>query len=307
MVNTKGIFWLSSYPKSGNTWFRIFLGNLLSLSGLIDRVEDNEQSSNKHHDASTPPLHLNHVDDLINDHITTSRIWVNQACGFNTANLTDNELDTLLPTLYTWYSAQQPKITYHKIHKAYTYVGNNQPLIPHKGCLGIIYFIRNPLDIAISLANHFFCTIDDAIKMMGDKSYALYHYPLRQLLFSWSMHVNSWVEAKEINILFLRYEDMIAKSLESFTKAAQFLQLNVTRNRIEQAIAHASFDKLQQFENDIGFMDKPPKLKNFFRKGIAGDWQTMLTADQIKRMIDDHGEVMQKFGYLNKQNEPMVG
>ena len=25
----KGIVWLASYPKSGNTWFRAFLANLL--------------------------------------------------------------------------------------------------------------------------------------------------------------------------------------------------------------------------------------------------------------------------------------
>jgi hypothetical protein len=244
---------------------------------------------------------------MINDHIATSRIWVNQACGFNSANLTDDELDTLMPTLYTWYGAQQTKITYHKIHRAYTYVDNNQPLIPHEGCLGTIYFIRNPLDIAISLANHFFFTIDEAINMMGDTSYALYYYPLRQLLFSWSMHVSSWVKSKGAPVLLIRYEDMIAKPLEAFTKAAQFLQLNVTRNMIEQAISHASFDKLQHFESEIGYIDKPPKLTCFFRKGIAGDWQTRLSADQIKRLIDDHGEVMQRFGYLNEQNEPMIG
>lgn len=30
--NKNGIYWLASYPKSGNTWFRIFLVNLLNKS-----------------------------------------------------------------------------------------------------------------------------------------------------------------------------------------------------------------------------------------------------------------------------------
>jgi hypothetical protein len=28
MLKEQGIFWLASYPKSGNTWFRSFLQNL---------------------------------------------------------------------------------------------------------------------------------------------------------------------------------------------------------------------------------------------------------------------------------------
>lgn len=289
MNASKGIFWLSSYPKSGNTWFRIFLANLLKLS-----IENN-------------PVYLNHVVHMINDHITTDRTWVEKACGFNTSQLTDDELDALLPELYTRYHAQQTEITYHKIHRAYTYVNGHQPLIPLNQCLGAIYFIRNPLDISISLANHFNFSIDDAIQMMGDKSYALYYYSLRQLLFSWSMHVESWIQTKAYNLFVLRYEDMIMNPLESFTRAVNFLKLDASSQLIEQALSHASFDKLQQFENDVGFVDKPSQLKHFFRKGIMGDWQTTLSEKQIQKIIMDHGYVMQKFGYLNQNNEPIVG
>ncbi|MDP1602352.1 MAG: sulfotransferase domain-containing protein [Legionella sp.] len=294
MTHSQGIFWLSSYPKSGNTWFRIFLANLLNLSGLIKA------------DSFEEPMNINHVDYLINDNISTNRTWVNQACGFNTSWLTDDELDALMPSLFSWQSAQQTDVTYHKIHRAYTYVDDNKPLIPLKGCLGAIYFIRNPLDIAISFANHLSCTIDEVINIMGDRTYALYHYPLRQLLFSWSMHVNSWVNAKGCNHFILRYEDMITNPVESFTNAVKFLNLDVSASIIEQAISGASFDKLQQFEKKVGFMDKPPKLSNFFRKGVAGDWQTTLTADQIQRIIHDHGDVMRTFGYLNEHYEPII-
>ena len=168
MNTSKGLFWLSSYPKSGNTWFRIFLANLLKLS------KENQ------------PIYLNHVDHLINDHITTQKTWVNEACGFDTAHLTDDELDALMPALYARHNEQQTTITYHKTHRAYSYIGEQQPLMPLDKCVGALYFIRNPLDVAISLANHFSFSVDDAINMMSDKSFALYYYPLRQLLFSCS-------------------------------------------------------------------------------------------------------------------------
>lgn len=288
MNNRRGIYWLSSYPKSGNTWFRIFLGNLLHVM---------------QHDAG--PIDINHVNDMINDHIATDRTWVNDACGFNTSWLTDDELDELMPTLYKWYSRQRYDVSYHKIHRAYTYIKNEQPLIPTEGCLGTVYFIRNPLDIAISMANHFFCSIDDAILMMNDPNYALYHYPLRQLLHSWSRHVKSWEAAESMNILFLRYEDMLRQPLETFTEATRFLQLDATSTQIEAAISYSSFEKLQQFENEVGFIDKPPRLKHFFRKGIADDWRSTLSNNQIQRIIDDHGDVMQTWGYINNQHEPI--
>ena len=289
MKTSKGLYWLSSYPKSGNTWFRIFLANLLNLS-----------KENK-------PMPINEVDHHINDHITTTRTWINQACGFDTAPLTDDEIDSLIPGLYKKYNEIHCDVSYHKIHRAYTLVDNNQPLIPLDHCLGAIYFVRNPLDVAPSLANHFNFSIDDAITMMGDKQFALYYYPLRQWLLSWSLHVDSWVQSKADNILFLRYEDMVMKPLETFTKAVHFLKLDISPDLIEQAIAHSSFHKLKQFEDTVGFQDKPPALKHFFRKGIVGDWQSTLTDNQIQKMITDHGSVMQQFGYLDQHNKPIVG
>ncbi|MFI4919707.1 MAG: sulfotransferase domain-containing protein [Legionellales bacterium] len=286
MRQTKGLFWLSSYPKSGNTWFRVFLANVLH--------------------AANKTIALNDVDQLINDRIVTDRAFMDKVCGFNTALLNDNELDTLNPSIYKWVGMAQQEISYHKTHKAYTYVNVNEPLIPNQGCLGSIYFVRNPLDVAISLANHFSFSINEAIEMLGNKTYSLTHFPLRQTLLSWSMHVNSWVNAESINLLVLRYEDMHLDPLITFTKAAQFLQLDTTPEMINQAISLAQFDKLQQYEATIGFMDKPPKLKHFFRKGTVGDWQNTLTESQVQQIIHEHGDTMQAFGYVDANHQPIT-
>ncbi len=282
MAINKGLFWLSSYPKSGNTWFRIFLANLLY--------------------AGDKSVDINQVESLIHDQITTNRYWFDRESGFDTALLSHDELDRLRPMLYREYS-ERHEVSYHKIHDAYTYLNHDEPLIPKEGCLGAIYFIRNPLDVVVSLANHFLCSIDDAIAILGNPTFAF--YPLRQWFLSWSQHVMSWVNAKDINLLVLRYEDMLLDPLNSFTKAAHFLKLDVTPECILQAISNSEFNKLQKIETEIGFFEKPPRLKNFFRKGIVGDWKNTLNEIQIQKIIHDHAEVMEKFGYLNKDRSPI--
>lgn len=288
-MHNKGIFWLASYPKSGNTWFRIFLANLLNTS-----------------DA---PIDLNHLNTGM---IASNRQWMDNALGFNSSDLSHDEIDALRPLVYQWYSETMETIGYHKIHDAYTYIRDDNPLIPTQGCLGAIYFIRNPLDVSVSFANHLSCTIDDAIAYMGNREYAFcsgkyrQYDQLRQQLLSWSLHVNSWVSAKNMNLLIIRYEDMKQHPEETFIKAVQFLGLDKTREAIELAHRQSSIAHLQQLETINGFREKPANVKQFFRKGIVGDWQTALTEQQVKRIISDHKAVMMAFGYLDAQGNPIV-
>lgn len=285
MLAEKGIFWLSSYPKSGNTWFRIFLANLLS--------------------TSDEPVSLNSINTGA---IASARGWVDQALGFDSADLSSDELDELRPSIYIWHSENKEGIAHHKIHDAYTYLGNSQPLIPLEGCLGALYFIRNPLDVAISFASHSHCSIDQAIEHMGNKEYAFckgkyrQHNQLRQWLLSWSLHVQSWVTAKNLNLLVLRYEDMVLNPLTTFSKAVKFLQLDFSPKDIAKALDHSKIERLQQLEEVSGFRERPAKMERFFRKGVVGDWKSTLTDEQIKRVIKDHASVMADYGYLEGLN-----
>ena len=290
MPTNKGIFWLASYPKSGNTWFRIFLANLLN--------------------TSDDPIDLNQINTGM---IASAREWMDEMLGFDSANLSHDELDALRPGIYKSYSNTLTKVGYHKIHDAYSYLENNEPMIPTEHCLGALYFIRNPLDVAISFANHSHCTIDHTIENMANPTFAFcrgryrQHNQLRQWLYSWSMHVQSWVEEKGIPVLILRYEDMKLNPITTFTKAVQFLQLDTTPQKIEQALANAHIDKLQQFETESNFREKPAKVARFFRKGMVGDWQNTLADAQIQKIIADHGDTMRTFGYLDANNNPIVG
>ena len=282
MAVNKGLFWLASYPKSGNTWFRIVLANLLN--------------------TSTNPIDLNQINTGA---IASGRDWIDEALGFDSACLDHDELDQLRPAIYKWHSEQCNQVGFHKIHDAYTFVDNGSPMIPLEGCLGALYFIRNPLDVAISFANHSHCSIDKAIENMGHQTFAFckgkyrQHNQLRQWLLSWSLHVQSWVEAQDIKVLVLRYEDMKQNPLPTFTKAIEFLQLGSSQADIAQAVDNASIEKLQQQEEELGFSEKPAKVHRFFRKGVVDDWRNTLTPAQINQVIRDHGDMMQRYGYLD--------
>ena len=68
--------------------------------------------------------------------------------------------------------------------------------------------------------------------------------------------------------------------------------------RIRRAVEHASFDKLQAMERETGFVERSKYSDRFFRSGQSGAWKGKLTPEQARRIERDHGEQMQRFGYV---------
>ncbi|KTC96136.1 sulfotransferase domain-containing protein [Legionella erythra] len=284
MPKTQGIFWLASYPKSGNTWFRIVLSKLLQPASELSLIND--------------------MDNILGSPMVANRGWMNKALGFDSATLSDDEVDKLRPKAYASFAARLEHPVYIKVHDAYTFINDDQPLFPSEGCLGAIYFIRNPLDAAISMAHHVQCPLDWSIHMMGQAGFEVplpgqRDKQLRQKLLSWSLHVESWTLLPDFPVLVLRYEDMLTDPLATFGKALQFLGLDFTQAAVLNAIENSSFDKLQAFERQFGFKEK--QNGPFFRKGIAGDWRNTLTETQVRQVVTQHAPIMQQYGYLDGQ------
>lgn len=284
-----GIYWLASYPKSGNTWFRTVLANYLS---------DSDQ-----------PVGIN---DLNTGAIASSRAWVDEVLGVDTADLTQGEIDALRPEVYRWTVAERPDLVrYHKIHDAYSRRRDGTPLVDNAATLGAIYILRNPLDIVPSLANHDGIDLDLAIDYMANPLHCLARSKVkmpRQLLQrigSWSQHVESWVDAADIRVQILRYEDMQSDPVSAFGSAFNFMGLSIRSDKLKRAITACRFEKLAAQEETDGFVDRPLKNKRFFRKGIVGDWRETLTSSQIDRVIESHSPVMRRFGYLDRNNSPL--
>lgn len=288
MTPDQGIIWLASYPKSGNTWFRIFLTHLL-------------------HDHKSE---LNFNQQTILGTGSAARFVMDDALGFNSALLTEEELSVVRPEIYNWHG-QQPGVKYFKIHDAYYNPNNRQPIIPQETCLGVLYFIRNPLDVAISFAHHMNCSIDESINKMnylylslkGSSTKSMSQ--VRQICSSWSWHVKSWTTSQEVKVLVMRYEDMHANTLATFSRALDFLQLHYSEERIRQALANSSFSQLKQQETQHGFRESAAPSRAFFRKGVVGDWEHTLSKTQIESIVRHHAPMMREFGYLDEQNKPI--
>lgn len=283
-----GIFWLASYPKSGNTWFRTFMRNL---------TED-----------GTAPVDIN---DLSTGQIASSRYWLDEVLGFDTADLTPDEIIRLRPGVYDWSAAQSPEPGYHKTHDAWSLTPQGQPLLGGQATRGALYLLRNPLDVAPSLANHNGTDIDTAITMMAQPEHALSQRrnglstQVRQDMGTWSAHVLSWVDAPDLPCHVLRYEDMQADPLDAFGAAARFLGLPDDPERLAKAIGFSAFDVVARQEQEHGFRERPARAPRFFRQGRSGGWRTQLTPTQVDRITADQGAVMARFGYLDSAGTPV--
>ncbi len=281
MKSKKNIVWLASYPKSGNTWFRVFLTNLLSNS---DNPAD--------------------INNLYPTTIASSRTLFDEATGLPSSDLTQDEIEKLRPRVYRYMSETSDEIIYHKIHDAWIILNEGTDLVPKEVTKGVLYFIRNPLDVAVSFAHHSATTIDKAIDMMNNHDFAFcsretkLHNQTRQRLLTWSEHVASWIDQSGLPVKILRYEDMLNDPFEIFKQAVKFLHLPATDNKIKKALEFSSFEIVSHQEKENGFREKAAKSESFFRKGKSGDWQNVLTKEQIERIVSIHKNVMERFGYL---------
>lgn len=281
------IIWLASYPKSGNTWFRIFLSNLLG---------EKEEAADINKITST-------------NGIASGRSIFDEICGIEASDLSFEEIDNLRPELYRIISGEAKKTIFLKVHDAYTFLENKNPIFPPNATKGVIYIIRNPLDMAVSYANHVGLSLQDSIMQMGEntnkfsKSKRKLSSQLRQKLLSWSNHVNSWTKAKGHNVHVMRYEDMKLAPIETFTAAVKFSGLNFNPDEILDAIQKSSFEELQKQEIEKGFKEKSPKSPCFFRKGEIGSWREELDEEQVHQILNNHKEIMIKHGYLTPDGE----
>lgn len=273
----QGIIWIASYPKSGNTWMRAFLANLLS--------------------DSKEPVPFEEISGLCPGEAL--KVYYHKFYG------PDFPVDNNLEVCRTRTDLQQRLAASSQLPiflKTHSYLGqaNGFDMINTQITLGSIYMVRNPLDVAISAAPHFNVSIDQSIKLMATAHMA--SQSQGKLVFEkttdWSTHVRSWTPEGHPNFLVLRYEDMLEDPLSTFGKAVKFLNIKKPQKDVRRAIKNSSFKTLQTMEKAKDFGEKPDHAKSFFRKGSSGQWQDVLTKDQVASIIDTHREQMERFGYI---------
>ena len=270
------IVWLASYPKSGNTWLRAFLANLIA-----NRL------------APVPLAELPSYGRLEAEPELYSRI-----AGRPSTELDFAELCALRPQVHAAIGAAAMKTVFVKTHSMAGAI-DGVPLLTPQVSAGSIYVVRNPLDVAISMSHHFGIDQDAAIDYLNNENSATENSEMfvTEFLGSWSQHVKSWADLESERILILRYEDLLDKPAKWFGKVARMVGTE-DRARIERAIRHSDFRALAEMEKRDGFVEVPIKGKRFFRAGRSNQWREKLSREQVARIIKAHREQMQRFGYV---------
>ena len=219
-----------------------------------------------------------------------------------------------------------------KVHDAYLRTGDGTALFPKEATAGVVYLVRNPLDVAVSYAHHLQKSIDDTVRWMNDPAAAEaevtggIHTQVPQPLLTWSGHVSSWLDQEELSIHVARYEDLLADPTAAFGAIVRFAGLDrgdgtpagehgssslpersSTSARLARAVDHAAFSRLRAQEEASGFFEKQPTAPSFFRAGVAGSWRNVLDSRQVRALVDAHGPVMARLGYLHEAEAFLAG
>lgn len=279
-----GIVWIASYPKSGNTWTRNVLHNLLGFAQGEGPGKEEEQDINAMNEYTTWDFMGPDYEKIL---------------GKPPLEATREEIARARPQVQVMIADDSDGLLLLKTHHALV-TDRGYPVINGAATSGAVYIVRNPLDVAISFSHHMNKSIDDAIEFMSQEGLEteITEKRVYEVYGSWSENVYSWTRKPNRAIYVMRYEDMLADPKKMFGGLARHLLIPVTEAQVDKAIELSSFKNLKKQEEEKGFREKPKHAKQFFRSGKSGEWRETLTQDQIKQIVHDHRKQMARFGYL---------
>ena len=280
----KKIIWISSYPKSGNTWVRYFLCNYF----FNDSWEDLNFEILKNIDKFPPYEYLKKIVDekiILNNAYNISKYWIKI----------------------------QKEVT--KIKKNYLFYKNHNSLVSIEGneftndlfSLAAIYIVRDPRDVLISYLNFdSTLTMKEGFKRLTNEQ--LYCHVSKknsldvEVLGSWKFNYISWRDGvKNMPRLIIKYEDLVNDTYNTMLKVIIFLSnlinSKIDHEKIKFSIKQSSFQRLQKLENTFGF-EEISSTNKFFNSGKINQWKNQLTKDQIYFIENTFKEEMKELNYI---------
>ena len=277
------IFWLASYPKSGNTWIRMFLRSYFLSSNQKFSLNEKGMHDFEVLNFPTPELLKNANIDYSNFH-NIAKNWVTLQDIINLNG----------------------KLNFLKTHNGNFNLGN-YPFTNTDNTIGGIYIVRDPRDVVLSYANHFGLDNSESTNMLMDKESCEQYFDkklnekyLRSLMGSWSMNYLSWRHYKGRKIHLMKYEDLVENPKKNFFKMLEYINsiisINIDQNKISKSVEETAFDRLQNLEESEGFIEVGKG--KFFRKGKVGEWKEKLDPKLIKKIEDHFRKEMMELDYL---------
>lgn len=236
---------------------------------------------------------------FLKEGIASSRRRFEDATLLDSHLLRPNEIEQLRPTVHDAFAQEVEADAFIKTHDAYTHLADGTPVLG-RAAAGAIYLIRDPRDVAVSLAHFWACPLEVAIAFLNNPEGCLNGNPAQtaQKVNGWSGHARSWLDQTDLPVHVARYEDLLTDTMAAFGSVLEFFGVGATDTEIARAVQYASFGELKRQEQEKGFRETADNAAVFFREGRAGAWREILGAEQQKSIELAHGELMAQYEYL---------
>ena len=279
------IIWLSSYPKSGNTWLRSLLSSYFFT---------NDGSFNfnilKNIDQFPSAPYFSKYKDLFLKPESTSKFWIKEQININ----------------------KDKKLRFFKTHNAMCKIDGNS-FTDINNTLGAIYIVRDPRKIVSSLSNHYQISTKEAFEFMNTEKKAIIQkienrYLGFNALFTWQFHVNSWTSCKKFPVLTIKYEELENETFSTFKKVFEFIKriskMNISfdKDKAKKTIKSCQFERMQNLESKNGFSEAMSNKKTnekikFFNLGNKNKYQDLLDKDLINLINLKYQKQLKNFFY----------
>ena len=282
------IFWIASYPKSGNTWLRALLSSYYySENGNFDQklLRTIDQFPLKRYFSN-----FNYDRRKVAD---TSRLWIKAQEQIN----------------------KDKKIRFFKTHNIFGSI-NNFDFTDAKNSIGCIYVVRDPRNVITSLKNHYEMDDNQAFQFMTSKKKYIYDlhkfekdgYSDFQFISSWETNFDSWKNQNKIPVKIIRYEDLLDQTYSVFNDIISFINQTIkskennNKSKIKNAVSSTSFSKLKDKEQKEGFIEAPDSKTGdtkipFFNLGPKNDWKTILNDDLRNKLNKIFKKKLEELSY----------
>ena len=284
------IFWIASYPKSGNTFLRALLASYFF----------------------TKDGNFNF--DILNTIKIFPHINLFKNLGIDISN--ENEvIKNYIKVQEKINKLNKNSINFMKTHSTLEAINGSQ-FTDLKNTLAAIYVVRDPRNVLISYANHYQVSIEKAAEdlmssrlLKGVKDKDKFENNVFTHLGLWSSNYNSWKLFKKVDRYHLvKYEELVLNPEKIFLDVLnfidKFLKLNhqFDKRKFENTIETTSFNYLKNLENEKGFpealQDKDGKKITFFKYGPKSNWQKILPKIIKEKVENAFQKEMKELGYL---------
>ena len=195
------IFWIASYPKSGNTWLRSLLSSYYySANGFFDQtlLERIGQFPERKHFIG-----FDYNPSIVTD---TSKFWISAQEKIN----------------------EDKKLRFFKTHNVLGAINGNK-FTNLKNTIGCIYIVRDPRNVITSLKNHYEMEDDKALKFMMNEKKFIYDYQNKndygdfQFISSWEKNYKSWINQNILPVKLIKYENLYDNTFDVFKDLIEFI------------------------------------------------------------------------------------